>query len=177
MLVIKDIPHIHSFAPIVDAAAKVLILGSMPGKESLKAGQYYAHPRNAFWPVMGNLIGANAALAYELRVQKLKAFNIALWDVLASCKRHSSLDADIDTDSISANDFEAFLLTHPNITHIFFNGAMAEKCFHEYVELAFDSSLLQFQRLPSTSPANASLTFTQKLNAWKVINETCRIKL
>ena len=91
MLAIKDIPHIHSFVPIQDASAKVLILGSMPGKESLKAGQYYAHPRNVFWPIMGDLIGANAALLYELRVQKLEASNIALWDVLASCKRHSSL--------------------------------------------------------------------------------------
>lgn len=177
MLAIKDIPHIHSFVPIQDTAAKVLILGSMPGKESLKAGQYYAHPHNVFWPIMGDLIGANAALPYELRVQKLKVSNIALWDVLASCKRHSSLDADIDTDSISPNDFEAFFLTHPNITHIFFNGAMAEKFFHEYVELAWESRLLQFQRLPSTSPANASMTFSQKLNAWKAIKETCRIKL
>ena len=126
---------------------------------------------------MGDLIGARPALAYELRVQKLKASNIALWDELASCKRHSSLDADIDTDSISPNDFEAFFLTHPNITHIFFNGAMAEKCFHEYVELDWESRLLQFQRLPSTSPANASMTFSQKLNAWKAIKETCRIKL
>ena len=177
MLAIKDIPHIHSFVPIQDAAAKVLILGSMPGKESLKAGQYYALPRNVFWPIMGDLIGANAALLYELRVQKLEASNIALWDVLASCKRHSSLDADIDTDSISPNDFEAFFLTHSNITHIFFNGAMAEKCFHEYVVLDWESRLLQFQRLPSTSPANASMTFSQKLNAWKAIKETCRIKL
>ena len=177
MLAIKNIPHIYSFAPIEDAAAKVLILGSMPGKESLRARQYYAHPRNAFWPIMSELIGANAALPYELRVQKLKASYIALWDVLASCKRHSSLDADIDTGSISPNDFEAIFLTHPYITHIFFNGAMAEKCLHEYVELAFESRLLQFKRLPSTSPANASMTFSQKLNAWKVINETCRIKL
>ena len=177
MLAIKDMPHIHSFAPIEDAAAKVLILGSMPGKESLKAGQYYAHPRNAFWPIMDNLIGAKASLAYEFRVQNLKASYIALWDVLASCKRRSSLDADIDTDSITPNDFEAFFLSHPNITHVFFNGAMAEKCFHEYVGLAFESRLLQFQRLPSTSPANASMTFNQKLNAWTAINETCRIKL
>ena len=177
MLVIKDISHIHSFAPIEDATAKVLILGSMPGKESLKAGQYYAHPRNAFWPIMGDLVGANAVLPYELRVQKLKASNIALWDVLASCKRHSSLDADIDTDSISSNDFGAFFLAHPCITHVFFNGAMAEKCFNKYVELAFDSSLLQLQRLPSTSPANASMTFSQKLNAWKAIKEACLVKL
>ena len=173
MLAIKNIPHIYSFAPIEDAAEKVLILGSMPGKESLIAGQYYAHPRNAFWLIMGDLIGANASLPYELRVQKLKASNIALWDELASCKRHSSLDADIDTDSITPNDFEAFFLSHPNINHVFFNGAMAEKCFHEYVELAFESRLLQFQRLPSTSTANASMTFSQKLNVWKAINETC----
>ena len=95
--------------------------------------------------------------------------------MLASCKRRSSLD--IDTDSISPNYFEEFFLTHPNITHIFFNGAMEENFFHEYVELAFVSRLLQFKRLPSSSPANASMTFSQKLDAWKAINETCRIKL
>ncbi len=164
-------PHIHSFAPIEEASARVLILGSMPGKESLRAGQYYAHSRNAFWPIMSDLIGAKPTLPYEANAIKLKAAGIALWDVLASCTRHSSLDADIDKDSISANNFEAFFLIHPSITHVFFNGAMAEKCFHRYVKLNLEFRALQYKRLPSTSPANASMTYNQKLNAWKVIIE------
>lgn len=176
MFSIQDIPLIHSFAPIEDTDAKVLILGSMPGKESLKAGQYYAHHGNAFWTIMGDLIGAKPTLSYELRIQKLKASSIALWDVLASCSRHSSLDADIDKYSIATNDFETFFSIHSNITHVFFNGAMAEKSFHKHLKCTLESRVLQYQRLPSTSPTHASMTYSQKLTAWKVIKETEHIK-
>ncbi len=160
-------PHIHSFAPIEDLNASVLILGSMPGKESLRAKQYYAHPRNAFWPIMGELVGADPVLPYAARTQKLKAAGIALWDVLASCTRHSSADSDID--AAIPNDFETFFLSHPGITHVFFNGAMAEKYFHKLVQKLPEFRLLQYQRLPSTSLANATMSYNQKLNAWKVI--------
>ena len=159
--------HIHSFAPIEDSTASVLILGSMPGKESLRAGQYYAHSRNAFWTIMGDLVGAKPALPYETRTQLLKAAGIALWDVLATCTRHSSLDSDID--AALQNDFETFFLSHPAITHIFFNGAIAEKYFHQLVQKLLESRQLQYQRLPSTSPANASMSYNQKLNAWKTV--------
>jgi TDG/mug DNA glycosylase family protein len=162
-------PHIHSFAPIEDLTASVLILGSMPGKESLRAGQYYAHPRNVFWPVMGDLIGAKPTLPYESRTQLLKAADIALWDVLASCTRHSSADSDID--AALPNDFETFFLTHPAITHVFFNGTMAEKYFHKLVQKLLEPRQMQYQRLPSTSPANASMTYHQKLNAWKAVTQ------
>lgn len=160
-------PHIHSFAPIEDSTASVLILGSMPGKESLRAGQYYAHSRNAFWPIMGDLVGAKPALPYEARAQLLKANGIALWDVLASCTRHSSADSDID--AAFPNDFETFFLSHPGITHVFFNGAIAEIYFHKLVQKLPESCRLQYQRLPSTSPANASMSYNQKLDAWKAI--------
>lgn len=162
-------PHIHSFAPIEDSTASVLILGSMPGKESLRAGQYYAHPRNAFWPIMGDLIGAKPTLPYESRTQLLKTAGIALWDVLASCTRHSSADSDID--AALSNDFETFFLSHPHITHVFFNGAIAEKYFHKLVQKLLESRQLQYQRLPSTSPANASMSYDQKLNAWKAVTQ------
>ena len=131
--------------------------------------QYYAHRRNAFWPIMGDLIGAVPALPYESRIQILKSASIALWDVLASCTRDSSLDSDIDAASASANDFESFFSTHPNITRVFFNGSMAEKSFHTLVRGTVESKLLHYQRLPSTSPANASMLYKQKLNAWQVI--------
>lgn len=162
-------PHIQSFPPIENPTATILILGSMPGKESLRAKQYYAHPRNAFWPIMGELIGAPPALPYEARIRKLKSAGIALWDVLASCKRRSSMDADIDTDSICANNFASFLRAHPHVTHVFFNGTMAEQCFHKYVRRMPEDRPLHYLRLPSTSPANASMSYEQKLAAWRVI--------
>jgi len=164
---------IRSFPPIADATANILILGSMPGKESLRAGQYYAHPRNAFWSIMGELVGASPALHYQARARKLKSAGIALWDVLASCKRHGSMDADIEASSICPNDFKSFFQKHPNITHVFFNGSMAEQCFRKHVKPSLVSlpgqRMLHFQRLPSTSPAHASMTYVQKLKAWKVI--------
>ena len=169
----KDMPHIQSFPPIEDGAANILILGSMPGKESLRAGQYYAHRRNAFWTIMGDLIGAAPALPYETRTRILKSAGIALWDVLASCTRHGSMDADIDADSICPNDFVSFFAKHPDITHVFFNSSMAEQCFHKHVQPLLEplpgQRPLHYQRLPSTSPAHASMSYRQKLKAWKVI--------
>lgn len=165
----KDMPQIHSFPPIENPTARTLILGSMPGKESLRAGQYYAHRRNAFWPIMGDLIGAATTLPYEAQTQMLRSAGIALWDVLASCTRHSSMDADIEADSICPNDFASFFLTHPNITHVYFNGSMAEKYFHKHVQPLLEQRPLHYQRLPSTSPANASMRYEQKLNAWQAI--------
>ena len=165
--------QIQCFPPIESPAASILILGSMPGKESLRAGQYYAHRRNAFWDIMGELVGASPALPYATRTQKLNSAGIALWDVLASCTRHSSMDADIEADSICPNDFASFFLKHPQVTHIFFNGTMAEQCFHKHVQPLLEPLLenrpLLYQRLPSTSPANASIRYEQKLKAWKVI--------
>ena len=162
-------PHIHSFAPIEGNKAKLLILGSMPGEASLQADEYYAHPRNAFWPIMGDLVGAGTSLPYEMRIQKLESAGIALWDVLASCIRHSSMDADIEPDSICTNDFASFFLKHPFITQVFFNGAMAEQFFLRHVQHSLGSRQLNCRRLPSTSPANASMRYEQKLGAWKVI--------
>jgi TDG/mug DNA glycosylase family protein len=161
--------RIRSFPPIENPGSTVLILGSMPGKESLRARQYYAHPRNTFWTIMGELAGATPSLPYEARIEKLKSAGIALWDVLASCTRHSSMDADIEADSISTNDFVSFFKAHPHITHVFFNGAMAEQCFRMHVLSSLEHLTLHYQRLPSTSPANASVRYEQKLETWKII--------
>jgi len=141
----------------------------MPGKESLRACQYYAHPRNAFWKIMGELLGTFTALPYESRSLMLKSAGIAVWDVLASCQRSSSLDADIDTSTIAANDFNAFFASHPHIRQVFFNGHMAEKCFLKHVQPWLAPMSLHYQRLPSTSPAHAAITYEQKLEAWKVV--------
>ena len=143
----------------------------MPGKESLRADNIIAS-RSAFWLSWAN--GRRApAQPYKARIQKLKSAGIALWDVLASCTRHSSMDADIESDSICANDFASFFSKHPHITHVFFNGTMAEQCFHKHVQPILKHGLanrpLQYLRLPSTSPANASMSYQQKLSAWRVI--------
>lgn len=156
---------IRSFPPLENPDARILILGSMPGIASLRAGQYYAHPQNAFWPIMGAVVGADPMLPYEVRTATLKAAGIALWDVLASCTRPGSLDVDIDRTTIVANDFGSFFGKHPHIRAVFFNGSMAEQSFRRHVasQLAQD---IVCQRLPSTSPAHASLTRKQKIQVW-----------
>jgi TDG/mug DNA glycosylase family protein len=164
-----EAPHLLSFPPIADANARVLILGTMPGKESLRAAQYYAHPRNAFWKIMGELVGAGFDLPYDARVQKLKAARIAVWDVLASCVRESSLDADIDADTMVVNDFESFYNAHPKITDVFFNGAIAEKFYRIHTQSLHLHRVLNYQRLPSTSPAHAGMRYAQKLQAWQAV--------
>jgi len=167
------LPHILSFPPVENPTATILILGSMPGRESLRAGQYYAHPRNAFWSIMGELFGAAPALAYEARIEKLRSAGIALWDVLASCTRHTSMDADIEADSICPNDFNSFFLCHPHIARVYFNGAMAEHCYRRHVQPLLEHGPLCYRRLPSTSPAYASMRYEQKLAAWKAILQAC----
>lgn len=160
---------IRSFAPVADRNARLMILGSMPGAESLRAGQYYAHPRNAFWRIMGELVGASPQLPYGARLHRLQQAGIALWDVLAACARAGSLDAAIDERSIIANDLVSFLARHPGITHVYFNGATAERCFRRHVQPALEADRLQLRRLPSTSPAHAALTCAEKLQAWRTI--------
>ena len=161
-------PQIYCFPPIEDSNARVLILGSMPGKESLRLGQYYAHKRNAFWTIMGELTGAAPSTPYETRVQILKSAGIALWDVLASCRRCSSMDSDID--EATPNDFKSFFRSHPHITDVFFNGSMAEKCYQKHVHL--ETLPLHYQRLPSTSPAHASMAYDQKLKVWQAVMQS-----
>jgi TDG/mug DNA glycosylase family protein len=161
--------RIHGFSPVENADANVLILGSMPGKASLAAGQYYAHHRNMFWTIMGELVGAHPGLPYRERLKILRSSGIALWDVLESCLRKTSLDSHIKTTSEAPNDFNAFFLQHPGITHVFFNGAKAEQSFLKHVLPLLKSASLQYQRLPSTSPANAGMPYQQKLLAWRSV--------
>jgi hypoxanthine-DNA glycosylase len=161
--------RVFCFEPVEDTASTVLILGSMPGKISLETGRYYAHPRNVFWTIMGELVGAHPGLPYMDRLNILRCSGIALWDVLGSCVRAGSLDSRIETDSAAPNDFKSFFLMHPQITRVFFNGAKAEQCFMRYVQPALESASLQYQRLPSTSPANAGISYVQKLLAWQSV--------
>jgi TDG/mug DNA glycosylase family protein len=161
--------HARSFPPIASADARVLILGSMPGRASLAAGQYYAHPRNAFWPIMGRLLDFDASRDYPTRVDSLKVAGIAVWDVLHSCHRPGSLDSAIADDSLVANDLPGFLVAHSEIRHVFFNGAKAESCFRRHIKLTMAEPRIGFARLPSTSPAHAGMPFEKKLEAWRAV--------
>ncbi len=165
--------EIYSLSPISSPAAKVLVLGSIPGKRSLEVQQYYAHPQNTFWPIMAALLGFDLQLPYPTRVQHLQESGIALWDVLATCERQSSLDADIVESSIIANDFTAFLGAHSPIQHIFCNGAKAYDSFLRHVRprLGDKKPEIPLTRLPSTSPAHAAMNFQAKLAAWNVISD------
>lgn len=161
--------RIHSFEPIEDRNAEVLILGSMPGTRSLTAGQYYAHPHNVFWRILAELLHFDAASSYEARVRALKSTRIALWDVLHSCVRAGSLDAMIENDTQTANDFRRFFGGHRKIRNVFFNGAKAEASYRRHVLRAIGPGTIGYSRLPSTSPANASMSYAHKLRAWRAI--------
>jgi hypoxanthine-DNA glycosylase len=160
---------LQGFPPVASPDARLLILGSMPGKASLDAERYYAHPRNAFWPIMADLLGFPADLPYAQRLQAVQSAGIALWDVIDSCDRAGSLDADIVKNSIKANDFAGFFAVHRKIEHIFFNGAAAETAFRRYAQPTLPDRGLQLHRLPSTSPAHAARGYAEKLAAWSAI--------
>ncbi len=163
--------RIHSFPPLAGRDAKVLILGSMPGQASLAARQYYAHPRNQFWLIMGTLFGFAANASYELRVQALTDAHIALWDVLRSCTRSGSLDTAIVDEK--PNDIPDFLRRHPDIRIVFLNGSKAEACYRRHVQTRIDRPV-SCLRLPSTSPAHAGRSFAEKLAAWQAVKEAIR---
>lgn len=161
---------VHGFPPISRRDARVLILGSMPGIASLRAGRYYAHPQNTFWRITGRLLGFDPLAPYSTRVLALKASGIAVWDVLASCARASSLDSDIVGDSIVVNDFGAFFARHRRITRVCSNGGTAARLFERHVLRAMPAlAAVEHVQLPSTSPANAAIPFDSKLAAWRAI--------
>src|SRR5215471_3275790 len=139
---------VQSFPPIVSETSRILVLGSMPGEASLKAGQYYAHPRNAFWAIMGELIGAGPSLSYQERVNRLRSSGLALWDSLHACVRPGSLDSSI-TEEV-ANNFPAFFAAYPAIAHVFFNGHKAEAAFRRHALPLLSPDRLALARLPST---------------------------
>jgi hypoxanthine-DNA glycosylase len=161
--------RVQSFPPIAERSAETLILGSMPGEASLAAGQYYAHPQNAFWRILGNLLRFDPALPYNARVRALKSARIAVWDVLHSCSRPGSLDSSIDRETLEPNDFAAFFRDHPRVRRVFFNGSTAEACFNRHVMKKLVLGRVSFTRLPSTSPAHAARSFEDKLRAWRVV--------
>ena len=159
--------RLSGFPAIAARGARVLILGSMPGAASLAARCYYAHPRNQFWPIVGTVTGAAPQLPYGRRVAALRAADIALWDVVASCHRRGSLDTAIDRASLKVNDFAGFFERHPHVGSVLFNGATAEALFRRLVLPTLGARQLELVRLPSTSPAHAGLSRERKLVMWR----------
>jgi TDG/mug DNA glycosylase family protein len=164
--------RIHGFAPIENPSARILILGSMPGEASLRAGQYYAHRQNLFWRILWEIFGddrdeSRRDAPYADKLRMLKANGIALWDVLASCVREGSLDSDIAAGSLQPNDVAAFFATHKKIERVLFNGAKAEACFRNHVAPSLQAHAIRYMRLPSTSPANASIPYARKIAEWR----------
>jgi hypoxanthine-DNA glycosylase len=158
----------HGFAPIAAPDARVLILGSLPGECSLRRGEYYAQPQNAFWRLMGDLFGAGLDLTYAERARRLRHVGVAVWDVCASASREGSLDAAIVTKTVAANDFVSFFRAHTQLRLIAFNGATAANLYERLVQvhLPAQTRALPRIRLPSTSPAHAALRYADKLEAW-----------
>ena len=165
--------HDQCFPPIAKRDAELLILGSLPGRKSLEMQQYYAHPQNAFWRLITQILGAAWPLPYTRRVKLLTAHQIALWDVLAAAERPGSLDSSIVHASALANDFVAFYRTHPQIRFVYFNGRKAEELYGRFVlpGLSSEFDKLRYVSMPSTSPAHAGMTFAKKLERWRTIKE------
>jgi hypoxanthine-DNA glycosylase len=168
--------HYVGGLPLIAAPdARVLVLGSAPSVLSLQRKEYYGNPRNAFWPLMAQLLGRPAGEGYAARARMLVEARIALWDVLACAERPGSLDASIVAKTAVVNDFGAFFSGHPLVRAVFFNGRTARRFWDREVEgrQALPAGLA-LTTLPSTSPANAALSRAEKLAAWRQVEETAR---
>jgi hypoxanthine-DNA glycosylase len=150
-------------APAIASSTRIMILGSFPGAASLAAQQYYAHPRNQFWRLLSVLVGDDlAGLAYAQRLPRLLAHGIGLWDVIAACDRVGSLDSKIRNPI--ANDLAGLRQQCPLLRRVAFNGQTAGKFAPQFAAAGFQALVL-----PSSSPANAQMTFEQKLDAWRAL--------
>ena len=156
----------QGFAPVVDGGTHLLILGSLPGDASLKAAQYYANPRNGFWPLIGGVLGEDLAdLPYEQRLERLKARGVGLWDVIASAERSGSLDAAIR--SPEAADLRGLVESLPNLRAVAFNGGLAAKLGRRILS---DLDSIALVDLPSSSPAYA-ISLSAKADSWAILGK------
>jgi hypoxanthine-DNA glycosylase len=152
---------LHGLAPLVSTHTRVLILGSFPSAASLKAQQYYAHPRNQFWKVMSNLLNQDIYIEeYSARCERILRSSVGIWDVYAACEREGSLDSAIENPVL--NDFASLLKRFPNIEAVAHNGGESARNRKHLEALG-----LAVHQLPSTSAANASWSFERKVLAWR----------
>ena len=160
---------VTGLAPIVGEHVRVLILGSMPGSQSLAQGRYYVGRGNRFWKVMAEVLDFDPSLDYADKIRRLTASGVALWDVLRHCERDGSLDSSIVASSEEPNDFAAFLPRYPDLGAVALNGQKAAASFNRSVSgtVASPSSMT----LPSTSGANARMSQVELVEEWRVITE------
>ena len=159
-------PRRIGFEPIVDADTRLLILGSLPGDASLKAAQYYAHPRNGFWPLIGGVLGEDLpALPYEQRLARLRARGVGLWDVIASAERAGSLDAAIR--SPEAADLRGLVESLPRQKVVAFNGGLAARMGRRILG---GMDAIELVDLPSSSPAHA-ISLSAKSQTWAILGK------
>jgi hypoxanthine-DNA glycosylase len=154
---------LQGLPPIARRDARLLVLGSFPSEASLAARQYYAHPRNHFWPLLGALWGLDlAGMPYARRVAEVRRRGLAIWDVYAACRREGSLDSAIE--GAKPNDLAGLAARLPHLAAIAHNGGESARAMRVTRSLG-----LPVHRLPSTSPANASWSFERKLQAWRAV--------
>lgn len=152
--------RLHGLPPIADANTRLIVLGSFPGVASLRAQQYYGHPQNAFWRILGALWKRPLLQSgYAVRVAALREHGLGVWDVYASCEREGSLDADIREATL--NDLPGLRVLCPRLQAVAHNGGESFRHARHTRTLG-----LPVYRLPSTSPANAGWSFERKLAAW-----------
>lgn len=161
-----EAPAKRSFPPIVDAHARILVLGTLPGEESLRRQQYYAHPRNLFWPIVFALFGTTLPADYAERLAFVAAHRIALWDVCESGERERSADTTIRRERPNAID--RLLDQHSLIRAVAFNGTGARRLYDRHFPRRPE---LTYLALPSTSPAHATIDFAGKLARWTALRE------
>ena len=159
----SSLPEQTGFPPVIDRATRILILGSFPGVASLRAQQYYAHPRNQFWALLSEVIKQDLpGMAYPERLACLLAHRIGLWDVIADCQRVGSLDTAIR--QAQPNQFALLRQQCPQLMRVCFNGKTSGRFAAQFAAAGYDTLVL-----PSSSPANAQLSFAQKLAQWRGI--------
>jgi hypoxanthine-DNA glycosylase len=152
--------RLHGLPPIADANTRLIVLGSFPGVASLRAQQYYGHPQNAFWRILGTLWQRPLQQSsYAVRVAALREHGLGVWDVYASCEREGSLDVDIRDATL--NDLAGLQMLCPQLQAVAHNGGESFRHARHTRTLG-----LPVYRLPSTSPANAGWSFERKLAAW-----------
>lgn len=160
-------PRLQGLPPVLHPDTRLIVLGSFPGRASLAAAQYYAHPRNQFWRLLGATWNEDlAAASYPQRLDALRRHGLGLWDVYASCRREGSLDADIE-DAV-LNPLQTLRERAPDLQAIAHNGGESARTLRITRALG-----LPVLRLPSTSPANASWSFERKLAAWREALALC----
>lgn len=151
----------YSFPPLANEKSKILILGSLPGEKSLQMQQYYAFKQNAFWRIMFEIFDEPFSDDYKNRCEMLLKHGIALWDTIQSGNREGSLDSSIKDEE--PNDIKEFLDEHKGISKILLNGKKSETMFKKHCK----NINLKVITMPSTSPANARMSYNEKLNLWK----------